>query len=121
MVVALLIGLGFGIAMFALIAAISAPMQRYADRGGVYDGKRQAPLGKQLQVIAIICLGCGLGGGFLLAATDGPDRLRWIACGVFAVTMGAAVLLGRRLGHAARPVRAPAQREIARYTGVQRF
>jgi len=107
MITALLLGLGFGLVMFALIAALSVPMQRYADRSGVYDGKRQAPLSKQLQLIALICAGSGLGGGFVLAATDGPDWLRWVGYGVFAVTLAAAVLLGRRLGRSARPVRPP--------------
>src|SRR4029079_2468065 len=92
MVTALLLGLGFGLVMFALIAALSVPMQRYADRSGVYDGKRQAPLSKQLQLIALICAGSGLGGGFLLAATDGPDWLRWVRYRVVSGTPGRAVV-----------------------------
>jgi hypothetical protein len=122
MVVALLLGLGFGVLMFALIAAISVPMQRYADRSGIYDGKRQAPLAKQLQLIAFICVGSGLGGGFMLAASDGVDWPKAAAYGVWALTLAATVLFAVRMQRSARPVRPAAGRhEIAHYTGVQRF
>ncbi len=121
MVVALLVGLGIGLGMFALIAALAVPMQHWADHSGVYDGKRQAPLGKQLQLIAFICLGPGLGGGFQLAAADGPDSLTSVAYAVWAVTLAGAAVFGYRLRRSARPARPPAERvEIAHYTGAQR-
>src|SRR5690242_16183769 len=101
--VALLLGLGGGLAMFALIAALSVPLQRWADRSGAYDGKPQAPLGKQLQLIAFICLTTGLGVASIYAGrVDGP---RWLIVPGFLLLLGmitGSAYLGSKLGRSAR-------------------
>jgi hypothetical protein len=101
---ALLLGLGGGLAVFALIAALAVPLQRWSDRSGHFAGRRQAPLGKQLQLIAFICLTTGLGVGFIYAGrVDGP---RWLVIPGFLLLMimiSGAAILGSKLGRSARP------------------
>jgi hypothetical protein len=102
--VALLLALGGGLAMFALIAALSVPLQRWADRSGAYEGKRQAPLGKQLQLIAFICVTTSLGVGLIyVGRVDGP---RWLVIPGFLLFMAmivGAAYFGSKLGRSARP------------------
>jgi hypothetical protein len=109
MIVALLVGLGGGLAMFALIAALAVPLQRWSDRTGYYEGKRQAPLAKQLQLIACICVLSGLGTGFIYAGrVDGPGWLIVPGIVLYVVMVIGAAVIGSRMGRGAP--RAPGPR-----------
>src|SRR5262245_11267666 len=121
MIVALLVGLGIGLGMFALMAALAVPLQRWVDTTGAYGDKPQAPLGSQLKLMALLCVGCGLGGGFLLAAEDGRDWAKPAGYGMFAVTLAAVALLGFRQRRAARPRHVPASEDGPPFTGFARL
>ena len=104
MVVALLLGLGGGLAMFMLIAALTVPLQRWSDRTGYHEGRRQAPLGKSLVLIAFICVMSGLGTGFIYAGrVDGPRWLIVPGLLLYLVMIAAAAIIGARMGRRGAP------------------
>jgi len=121
MIVALLLGLGFGLVMFGLIVAVAVPLQRWSDSTGAFGEKPQAPLRKQLELIAFICVASGLGTGFLLAAGDGPHWLIVPGLAIYCVMLAGAAIWGFRLRRTARPRHAPAVDDGPPYTGVARF